>query len=238
MFPIFSRAFADSLTAIDAGPKSIGLSVAVAIVTALIVLLFRGWNDFREHVIANIFIALAGVVAVWLCVFAYVCWHVPNKMQAEAKANLDKVIEEKRQYSMDINAQKDEIARLTNLPVVTRTVTLEQQRQCWFTNHFGFPNSKIEGAVSATTVIFHCNHKIEAPWIVEARFDRDFIPGGLVLNDSGGWFLGGGKGKQGLNYSAQINNPALLSDQIVTFTVYGTTDQYPRAVAGDIKSLN
>jgi hypothetical protein len=134
------------------------------------------------------------------------------------------------------------IKTLSNLPTeAPQKVFLpapKTESKCWLSNHFGFPNSKIEGAVSATTVIFHCNHKIEAPWVVEVQFDRDFIPGAIVLNDSGAWFPGGGKGKQGHSYSAQMNNPPLLSDQIVTLTVYGTTDQYPRAISGDIKALN
>ncbi|MGB8591118.1 MAG: hypothetical protein WCD40_07040, partial [Candidatus Acidiferrales bacterium] len=115
--------------------------------------------------------------------------------------------------------------------------TPEPEKRCWLSNHFGFPNSTVQGAVTATAVILHCNHKIEAPFVVEVEFDRDFILGTTTLLDSG-VVSGAGEAKRGRVYSSQINSPALLSDQIVVVTVYGRTDQYPRAVRGDIKALH
>ena len=38
-------------------------------------------------------------------------------------------------------------------------------------------------------------------------------------------------------YVGQVNSPPLLSDQLVIVTVYGETDQYPRALRGAVKTL-
>jgi hypothetical protein len=127
--------------------------------------------------------------------------------------------------------------QIENPKVITRTLTSEVEKKCWVSNHLGMPNSTIKGTMTATASILRCNHKIEAPWQVTLVFDREFIPGALTLPDSGSWFPGGGPGKQALSYSLQINSPALLSEQLVIVTVYGTTDQFPHALRGSINSL-
>ena len=126
--------------------------------------------------------------------------------------------------------------KVVNKEVPVASPPVQPAPRCWLSQHFGMPNSTIKGAVTATAVILHCNHKVDAPYQVVVEFDRDFIPGALVPNDSGMW-TGGGEVKQGKLCASQINSPALLSDQIVVMTVYGDTDQYPRPVRGDIKSL-
>jgi hypothetical protein len=47
----------------------------------------------------------------------------------------------------------------------------------------------------------------------------------------------GEQGKHGRVYFAIINSPALLSNQLAIVTVYGRTDQFPRAINGGIQSL-
>lgn len=125
-----------------------------------------------------------------------------------------------------------------NPKVITRTLPApEPEKKCWMSNHFGMPNSTIQGAVTATAAIMHCNYKVDAPYVVQVEFDRDFIPGATVEPDSG-IIMGGGEGKKGRVYFGRTNSPALLSEQLVIVTVYGTTDQYPRALRGTIKTLN
>jgi len=138
-----------------------------------------------------------------------------------------------------IESQKREIANLRSPPskIVTRAApTREPGKQCWISNYFGFPNSTIKGVVTATAVIIHCNYKIDAPFRVYVEFDRDFIPGALVLPGAG-VVSGGRVRKEGRIYLGQINSPALLSHKLAIVTVYGTTDQYPRVVRGSIEAL-
>jgi hypothetical protein len=118
--------------------------------------------------------------------------------------------------------------------VITRTLPVpEPEQRCWLSNHFGMPNSTIKGAVTASAAIIHCNHKVDAPYLVQVEFDRDFIPGAGIPLDSG-ITITGGQRKRGRIYMEQINSPALLSDQVFVVTVYGETDQYPRALRASV----
>jgi hypothetical protein len=140
------------------------------------------------------------------------------------------------QLKIQNNALQQQLNSLKNSPRPTLTALVPPDKQCWLSNHFGMANSTIKGAVTATAAIVHCNYKIDAPFRIEVEFDRDFIPGALVLTDSGSW-MGGGGGKQGKVYFSQVNSPALLSDQLAVVTVYGDTDQYPRAMRVGIAAL-
>lgn len=137
-----------------------------------------------------------------------------------------------------------ENSALRSIPpkIGTRTApspSVEQEKKCWASNEFGMANSKVPGSVTATEAILRCNYKIDAPFQVAVKFDRDFILGAISLPDTGGFVASGGATKQGTVYiSPVIQTPALLSNYLVIVTVYGTTDQYPRALTGGIKSLN
>src|SRR5689334_21487973 len=56
-----------------------------------------------------------------------------------------------------------------NLKIIT--VQAPRPRRCWLANYFGMPNSKIAGAVTATTAILHCSTRVEAPFRVVVEFD-------------------------------------------------------------------
>lgn len=114
-------------------------------------------------------------------------------------------------------------------------VTAGLNERCWLSNLPGFPNSKIEGAVTANAAIIHCNHKVEAPYLIQVEFDRDFIPGATTVAD--GSLMQEGEGKNGLVRWNKIIGPALLSDQTIIVMVYGKTDQYPRAKSFKIETL-
>jgi hypothetical protein len=101
----------------------------------------------------------------------------------------------------------------------------------------GFPNQKgIQGAVSASEAIIHCNHKIDAPFLITVEFDRDFIPGSPSLPQAGSYQATEGE-KQGRVYLATVVSPPLLSNEVVVVTVYGSTAEYPRVVKVNIKPL-
>jgi hypothetical protein len=240
VFQIFRRAFYDSFLVFETGLKAVSLTVLGALVTALIVLIIRGWDGLKKHAVENIFIVFGGAVATWLLVFAWVLIHIPTKMLAEVDTNIKTVIQEKRQQSVTINSLRERIKDMeqSGPRVVTRTLSAAgQEKRCWVSNHFGFANSTIKGAVTATAVILRCNYKIEAPFVIRVLFDRDFIPGATTLPDSGG-FVGGVVTKQGRACVVQFNTPALLSNPLAVMTVYGETDQYPRALQEGIQALN
>jgi len=107
--------------------------------------------------------------------------------------------------------------------------------RCWYVNYFGLANSTVKGAVTATTVIIHCNHKVEAPYEVRVGFDRPFIIGNTTVPDGGVQM--GSVGAEGLVFKATLN-PSLLADQTLTVTVFGLTGEYPRAGGVIVKSLD
>lgn len=240
MFAIFHRALTDSFLAFDTAWKPIGIAVLGAIVTALLVLVSRGWTQFKEHVIANIFIVFGGALATWLLVFVWIWIHVPGKIQAESKSNLDRVIEEKKQLSIALNAKTAEISRIQHEPGLAQAAHVpsakESKKECWMSSFPTEPNPGIKGAVIGTEVILHCNYKIDAPLIVEVEFDTDFIPGIITVVDAG--ITIGGVEKQGNIFVGRINSPAVLSNQLVIVRVYGDTKVFPRAKRGSIKSLS
>jgi len=166
--------------------------------------------------------------------------------------NLSTVIEEKRQLSTRVSAleaanrmqenrlpeQKQQIKDLQSAGprVVTRTLPApEPEKKCWLYNYFGMPNSRIKGAVTATAALIHCNYKIDAPYVVQIEFDRDFIPGSGI--PEGASMFTGGSGKSGKTFGARIDSPPLLSNEEFVATVYGETDQYPRALRVSVQTL-
>jgi len=110
---VVTRAFTDSLLAFGTTPHLLLLAALGAVVTASLVLRFRGWKEFKEHLIANILIAFSGAFATWLLVFAWIFIHLPSKTLSEANHNLDIAIVEKRQLSSALEQAKAQIAELT-----------------------------------------------------------------------------------------------------------------------------
>jgi hypothetical protein len=105
------------------------------------------------------------------------------------------------------------------------------------TNHFESPGIRKEKAPTATTVILHCNYRIEAPFIVQLDFAEDnFMQGGIVLLPDVGTTNFGPGFKQGKILVATVNAPSLPTQDLVTVFVLGTTDQPPRAIRYAIES--
>jgi hypothetical protein len=193
---------------------------------------------FKKYAAATIIGAGVSLTA-WGLLF---CWAVVRTVysdhQSLVSANSGLAAEGKTLTTENKNL-KAKLESLANTPpkIVTKTLPAhEPEKQCWLSNHFGFPNSTVKGAVTASAAILHCNYKVDAPFVVQVEFDRDFIPGALVLPGSG-VMTGLSEGKQGLVFVGQVQSPALLSNQLPIVTVYGTTDQYPRALRGVVKPL-
>jgi len=129
----------------------------------------------------------------------------------------------------DANRTGDQIEKHEkNLPA------LKPPDRCWFGNQFEIANPTVKEAVTATAVVIHCNHKVDAPYEVLVRFDTAFIPGSVTVLDDGVLFVD--MGVEGLVLKVTMN-PSLLADQTLVVTVYGPTKQYPRAGSVTINSV-
>jgi hypothetical protein len=119
--------------------------------------------------------------------------------------------------------------------VITRTA--EEPHKCWMTNHFEFPGPRKEQVLTATTVIIHCNYKVEAPFVVKLAFAEDnFIGADTAMLPDEGVVTGGGGYKQGKLSIAKVQSPSLPAQELVTILALGTTDQPPRAIDYRIES--
>jgi hypothetical protein len=111
------------------------------------------------------------------------------------------------------------------------THTAEEPHKCWMTNHSEFPGPRKEKVLTATTVIIHCNYRIEAPFVVQLAFAEDnFIGADTAFLPDERTVMGGGGFKQGKMSVAMVQSPSLPAHELVTILALGTTDQPPLAV--------
>ncbi len=119
--------------------------------------------------------------------------------------------------------------------VVKSAANQPEPKRCWFWRITLIADSTINGEQSQTTAaIVHCNVKVDAPFQVAFEFDRDFIPGSMVVPGSGGFM--GSVVKNGRTFIQSAGYP-LLSNQLAIVTVHGETGQYPRAVQTSVETL-
>jgi hypothetical protein len=213
---------------------------AVAVMTGY----FLGWKELRKHWIETAIVALVAFPTVTFVIYGtQFAWEVA-KVGYEDHASLvlatsqsSQLRSQVTQLTTDKSALEDRLAKKPS--TVTKTVTAPPappDKQCWLADHFGMPNSTIKGAVTATAAILHCNYRVDSPLKVVVEFDRDFIPGALVMPGAG-MVMGVGGGKNGRVYEWRVDGPALPSEHLVVVTVYGPTDQYPRALRGEIATI-
>jgi hypothetical protein len=153
------RAFWDSFRALETNPRLLLLGLLGAVVTAVLVLLCRGWKPFVEHLIANIAIAFGGAVITWLLVFVWVFVNPPAKMLMESSANLAQVIQEKQEFSRQINFLNATVEGLRQLPKNPppaggghQTLDNTAQIQAAVRKVLNFPNA-VEDSIAPKTML-------------------------------------------------------------------------------------
>jgi hypothetical protein len=111
------------------------------------------------------------------------------------------------------------------------------QDQCWFTNNGELPNASMKGAITATSVIVLCNHRIEAPFTIAVTFAKDnFISGQAYYSDGSTMLGAGGEIKRGTVLYTSIAGPAAPPYRFIRVLVSGNTQEYPTAVNVGVKS--
>lgn len=181
--------------------------------------------------------AASALILVWTMLYV---WTIVTTIY-EDHQGMVKVVTDKNGQLTEVASDRDQWKKkfesVSPVPpkVIIRTPEVsEPEKRCWLSNIAGMPNSKIAGAVTANEAVIRCNFRIEAPYDVKLQFDRDFIPGAVLPIDSRTWSFGP-TNVQGNMLISRIDGPALLSNQLVVVTVYGRTDQYPKAVKGVIE---
>lgn len=110
----------------------------------------------------------------------------------------------------------------------------KEQQQCWMAEIPGGPVTK--DSLSSNVAAIHCNYRIEAPWCASATFNKDTFSNGNTFLPGGTVFGGARPGKQGSTFTECHIGPAILPQQLVTVTVYGTEANPPRLLSGWVKS--
>jgi hypothetical protein len=233
------------------GSTTLGLVVplvVVPVVGAILVFLLTLWREGRDGVMSHLrktftlaaIVVICGEALVYGSIYGYWVMRTVYKDHGDlvtVTSERDQLAASKQQLQTE---NSDLVSKLENKPTtITKTITAPPapvQKQCWLDNHFGMPNSTIKGAVTATAAIMHCNYKVDAPFKVTLEFDRDFIPGALTILGAGVVIDGGGA-KQGNLFVGGADSPSLRPEQLLIVTVYGPTDQYPRATRGKIEAI-
>ena len=171
-------------------------------------------------------------VGLWLCLLVWCATQIvygDRRALSSQKSALDTEVQRLSTENTGLITERDKLKtdndRLKRNPSRTQPAQEAEQR-CWLSNFFGMPTSTVKGAVTASAAVIHCNKKIDAPFEVAVEFDKDFLPGAMTLPDSG-VVMGSGEDKQGKIYVGRINNPPLLSDQLIVVTVYGRSTSIP-----------
>jgi hypothetical protein len=121
--------------------------------------------------------------------------------------------------------------------VITRTLPAPpSEKKCWFaTQGFNFPDPSVKESKNISKVIMHCNYRVEAPFLAQVEFDRDFILGEMHIANAGTMTTAGGFKRDNV-FGLKFNSPSLLPDQLFIVTVYGKTEgPVPFAIKGSIE---
>jgi hypothetical protein len=218
-----------------------GLALFIFLFAEFLVFRIRGRDEMRKRWKENVGIGVVSVIAGWVLLFCYSLIVSVCHDHFDISSRWRLVVNEKNALKASLMQRDSYISLLQNKlaekpGTITRTISTPPEKKCWLGDYAGMPNSTIKGAVTADAAIMHCNYKIDAPYRVVVEFDRDFIPGAIVIPGNG-VTMGRGGEKNGKFYVAQIDSPSLLTEQLVVVTVYGPTDAYPKALRGQITSL-
>jgi hypothetical protein len=248
-----------ALVLFDQNPKLLALGLLGAAVTAVLVLLFRGKEAFTEHLKANVVIVFGGAILTWALVVPYYLFVIPPSQLTQTQSQLS--VSQERERAATIGRQgaevqlqglqgsessqgklirecRQEIERLSKAPKVgtpSGTNPAGEAHQCWLDNHFEISNPHVKESHTATTAIIHCNYRIDAPWIVAVKFDKDFLYGNVGVPGSG-VVMGGGSKQGGNIFAGEVSMPSVPANQLITVTIESASEQYPRALSGEVRS--
>jgi hypothetical protein len=147
-------------------------------------------------------------------------------------------LNQKAKENSDLQTKLDQASRQPRTEPIASAGghSLAEPHQCWVENHFESPNPHQTESKSATTVMFHCNYKIDAPFSVAVKFDRDCLYGGVTIPGAGVVMGGGGSKMPGNIWYGVVDAPNVPANHLVLLTVQAPSDQFPRALSGEIKS--
>jgi len=229
---ILFKAFWDSFVLFYGSPGLLGIVIGATIVTGLLAWRWLGKAEFKSHG-KGVLITAAGSVATWFLFFLVFLIKNPPDAHFLLQSSLKQSQQDERGAVLaregalkQLDVTKGDLARLTaqggRVPPVPN--------HCWFTTRAEEPNPRVEGALSASTVVILCNYRIEAPIVVGVQYDTKNLRSGVVLHMSESSTLGGGGIIKDDIFRGEITSPSLPAYEFLGVTMQGTTSVAPRAL--------
>jgi hypothetical protein len=200
----------------------VSLLVAIFVVAQLLYFYFRGWGKLKTQWKETIFIDVLALLVGWAGLYG---WSITKIVYDDhmhfvtSNSQLNTAIENLEAENKQLKSQPEK--------VITRTLPPE----CYFT-HVSWSTA----VHPETMVIIHCNHKINAPYLIKATLDSDFVDPQFLLPDAPAGISGAAK-KDGYTYTQEIEVPALQANQAALVMVYGATTRNPSVLRADITPL-
>jgi len=253
------KAFWDTAVLFYQKPYLLVIALLGVAVTALWVWILRPREVFMEHLRARVGIPLLVGLSMFILVFLFMVIRSPYAELDDVQAQL-RVSQERERSAVTsrtgaerqlrdlqgsetgqsalVKQLREQVERLSKAPKVGTTAGVNaagEAHQCWLDNHFESPNPHVKEARTATTAIIHCNYRVDAPWIVAVKFDREFLYGNVGVPGSG-VVMGGGSKQEGNIFVGEVSMPSVPANQLITVTVEGPSEQFPRALSGNVRS--
>jgi hypothetical protein len=200
----------------------------------------RSWNGLVQSLKASVKPVLIGAgitVVAWVCLFSWALYKSVYNDHQNLVGRLHVVVNEKDALKTTLKQRDGYIKRLeqSQLRVVTRTLPApELEKECWEGVYIYDPKTEIKDAMGATSIIFHCNYKLEAPYAVDAKFELPILRGFVWIP---GASMIGGQVTTEKEYGAQISSPSLPANHLVILTVFTKTSGSAGPVSANIQEL-
>jgi hypothetical protein len=219
------------------------LTLGIFIFLQTLILWQRRWKTVRQWA-QNVGIEVVWVLAGWIVLFlvstVITLYHDHADLAGRSRA----IVNEKNDLKIDLKNRDDYIQKLQfqiqhlprNSPRPIQTPAPQIAKQCWLENLPQEPNPAIPQSHSATTALIHRNYKIDAPFYVAVKFDREFLYGNIFIVGAGVEMKGNPIKQPGNVIYGEISSPSVPANQIVAVTVEAPTKIFPNALDAKIQS--
>jgi hypothetical protein len=187
------------------------------------------------------FVASLSVFIIWhLSIFGWITVRTIYLDHQDSTGRWQAVVNEKNALK-GLLKQKDEYIKQLKQDVDSKPRIVEKNKfipepqQCWMDTIGREPSPSIKEARTAVTVATHCNYRMEAPYEMSIKFDRDFLSGGVGLTH-GSITVTDTEKRPGNVFYAEVEGPSVPANQLMIVTIQSASSQPPYAIGGTVKS--
>jgi hypothetical protein len=180
----------------------------------------------------NFLIGVAVAVFVYSILFTWSTLQTVYDDHRDSTGRWRVVVNEKNNLKAGLRQRDEYITKLEGKtcplckPVTGRVAAQVQvPPRCWADSVMEDTRlNRIDGIKSTTTVIAHCNYRVEAPFEFSVAFDTDELQCGAFQVPSIGGVMATGPAKNGKMCSGSVISPSLPANNLILMRGYGTKD--------------